>query len=588
MPTVRRLERQVSLAPLPGVRRRFASTPEAEGAGIARAQGALAQAQAQEAIARAEGLARLGEGLARTGVTLFARIQEEEKRKADEAALLKASNRLSEWQHKRLYDPDAGAFTVKGERAMTLPEEIRAEFDQVADEIGRELGNDDQRAAWARLVARERDVIDLQVRRHVFREVEGIRAREFEAFVANKVDAAVRSALDPRLVALHLDDVTSAIQRTGPSLGLGPEQIAARVQAVQSRVHVGVISSLLSQGMDEAAGAYFEAARDEITGDKLDDIQRAIEEGKLRGRAQREADRIIAGGGTLAEQREQARQIEDPQLRDAVMQRIEHEHTIAERVRREQEEAAMREAYDILDRTADVTRIPPALWAGFSGSTRRAMREYARMLAAGTPVETDYPTYYRLLQQAGDDPQAFATANLLQFRHKLGETEFKQLANLQLSIKNGNRQAADKVLEGFRTRGQILEDTLRLYRIDPKADPDTDEGRAIALLRRLLDQRVDAMQAAGQKVTNTEIQRALDDLLSQEITIPGSWKALIRPFTYDLFDQRKRLVDLTIDDVPADWRRKIEERLRRNGVPITDATILEWYINARIAAPATR
>src|SRR5690606_10885673 len=154
------------------------------------------------------------------------------------------------------------------------------------------------------------------------------------------------------------------------------------------------------------------------------------------------------------------------------------------------------------------------------------MREYARMLAAGTPVETDYPTYYRLLQQAGDDPQAFATANLLQFRHKLGETEFKQLANLQLSIKNGNRQAADKVLEGFRTRGQIFEDTLRLYRIDPKADPATDEGRAIALLRRMLDQRIDAMQASGQKVTNTEIQRTLDELLSQEITIPGSWKAL--------------------------------------------------------------
>lgn len=572
MPVVR-AERQIRRDALPGVRKTAAETFESEGGGLAIARGDAAAAVAG-AVRR-----NIGEPATQIGIALFTKMQDDERKAADETALLKAQNQLSEWTNQTLYDPNNGAFAKKGQDALPLPEQVREGFTQKASEIGAALSTPEQRSGWARMQEREWESIDLQVRRHVFGEMQSYRAGELKAAVANSTDAAIRSAQDPLLVGEHLAKAVTAIHAVGPSLGLGKEAIEEQVRATQTGVHIGVINQLLALDQDKNAAEYFAHVKDQIAGDRLDQVQKAIEAGNLRGESQRTADKIIAAGGTLSEQLEKAKGLE-PKLRDEVQQRIEHAQALKDRADKEAEDQQIRGAFDVVEKTGDVNKIPPAIWSTFGGGTRAALRNYAEHLVKGEPVQTDLPTYYSLMQQAADDPAAFVGQNLLNYRAKLGEAEFKQLTALQLSVKkqDGN---PDPQLAGFSTKKEIVDSTLTTYGINPNAKPDSAEGKAIAQLRRMLDRRVDAAQVDGKKVSNAEIQQSLDDLLSQNITVPGSWWNIFpggRPF----FDQQKRLLDTTIDDVPNDARDAIKAALRDAGRPVSDATVLDTYLEMQI------
>ena len=572
MPTVTRYgERRVGTAPLPGVRKTAATTALAEGAGLEQARAETAQS-----------FGRLGQ----IGAEVVGAMVARERQRADEVALLEAENRLSACEQQRLYDPAAGALTRKGKDALPLPEAVGAEFHALAGEIAAGLSTDRQRAAFARVRAQRGDSLQLTLRRHTFTEMQQYEATELRAYLDNATQAAVANALDPRRVGLERDRAVTAIRRHGARTGLGPEAIEAAASGAQSAIHVGVIDRLLASDQDRAAQIYFEETRGQILGDTLARVERALRVGSVRGEAQRRADAIVAAGGTLTEQRTRAKAIEDPELRDAVMERIEHEAVVQEKEDRDRNEARMLNAYTILDQTHDITQIPADDWELFTGQTRSAMRSYTERLAAGTPVETDWPTYYALMQQAAGvegfgTPTDFVKQNLMNYRDKLGDVELKQATGLQLALRQGQRDAAEKELAGFSTKQELLDGTLTQYGIDPKAKHGTPEANAIAQLRRMLDRRLEAAQDQGQKVTNVEIQQALDGLLSQDVTVPGAWWA-VWPGGKPVRDTRKRLIELTVEEIPADERTQIEQALRQRGRPVSDATVLDLYLEHQI------
>lgn len=570
MPVVRYGQPRVATERLPGVRRTAAETALSRGAGLH-----LERARTSETIAGVAG------SLANTGLSKMSEIAREEREKADQVALLEAENRLSEWEQKRLYDPETGALGVKGKAAMSLPDDLRTEFDQLAGTIEQELATDAQRLAFTQARTRRLSNLDLTIRRHVFREMEAHEAKEVGAAVINHLNDGIANALDPRRVGVELQAGIDVI-RAHP-MGAGPEELQQRIDDFTTKMHDGVITRLLANDQARSAQVYFEETREQISGDAIARIEKALEAGGLRKEAQVQADAIVRAGGTLTEQREKARLIEQPELRDAVMQRIEHEASIRERETRQAEEDQLRTAYDLVDRYQDVAAIPPATWAELSGAARSSLRGYARNLAQGIPVETDFGTYYSLMRQAAEDPQAFSTRNLLEARGKLDDGDFKQLAGLQLSIRNGDRAKANADLNGFRTTNAIVNDTLSLFGVDPAAKPGTEEGRAIAQLQRMLDQRIEQFaQSTGKQPNNSDIQTMLDALLSTTVETPGSWWNIFPggkagPWGKD----SKRLIDLTISDVPRAERKLIEEALRGAGRPVSDATILDLYLETQ-------
>lgn len=555
---------------LPGVRKQASETNASAGVDLA-----LATANKDEAIA---GLGGAAVGVADAGLRDIARVQHDEKLRADQVAVFDANNKLLEWKNARLYDPTNGALTIKGQAAMPLPESVGDAFKQYADGLALTMSTPQQKEAFARLQLEHQTDLDLTLRRHVYSEMQTYEGHVLQATVSNNTDDAIRNASDPRRVGTALGNIVTAIQASGPRLGLPPEMVTEQIAAAKSQVFTGVIGSLVDQGQQKAAQVYFDEVKSELKGAAIEHLERALNEGRVKKDSQTQADQILAAGGTLTEQRTKAKAIEDPAVRDAVEARLEHENAVTERATREAQEAKLRGVYDTLDQTHDVKNIPPTVWASMTGGERTSAMEYATRLAKGVKVETDFPTYYALMQKAATQPEQFATESLLKYRASIGDTELKQLTEMQNAIVKGDRAKADAAgLAGFRTNDQILTDSLHEYGIATSGKNQTDADRnAIAELRRRLDRDLAAQeQLTGKKPTDVDRQSAIDKILSVSKTTPGSWWGLV-PFTStSLHDKTTRVIDIPLAD-----RQAIEGKLRKLGRPVDDATVLAIYVKA--------
>ena len=172
--------------------------------------------------------------------------------------------------------------------------------------------NAEQTRAFAKIRSQERQQLDLQVNRHVSREMEAYHAQVFKNHLDNTVNAAVAAYRDPKLVDVELSKAVGAIENSKRRLGLGDEAVEAMTREVTTKTHLGVISNLLGEAETnpEAAGKaafYFEQKKGAIDAEKHDDVKGWLETASARATGQKQADEIIGKGGTMTEQLEETK-----------------------------------------------------------------------------------------------------------------------------------------------------------------------------------------------------------------------------------------------------------------------------------------
>lgn len=589
MPTVRKRERQVVSEALPGVRKQQVS--------LGRLSEVRLNVQATPAAFGSE----VGNAIEVVGSQIVQeqlRVRDEETRRANQIAVMSADRELSEWENTRLRDPKSGALNRRGRDAFGLPEEIDGEFKTTYGTVRGKLGNDEQREAFDRMAHARRQDIGNEVTRHVFTEIQKYDDAETENYLANARQAALANAADPRRVSLEIERQEAAITDYAERNGLGTEYVKAKTASVRSDTHVAVIDKMLAMLDDKGAGAYYEKVKDQIVGDDTAKIEKILQEGKVRGETQRESDRIIAGWRnddgserTLSAALDEAAKIEDAAIRSSVEDRISQSWSRYKQSERDQKEATMRVQVEEIDRimrdagnsidagSAVRRAVSPADWLKLSIGQKSALEQYAKRNQTGDD-ETDPGTYYTLMQEAADDPTKFSKRNILESVHKLSKTDFKRIVDLQSNMRSGNREAAAKEIDGFRTNAQIFNDTLTMAGVDVNAKGDA--AKQIARLRALVDEQVIALQrSTGGKATNDDIQAIVDGLITKTFTKGGSWWSLL-PGGAPLFDQTKPLFEVTIGDIPAGDRIQIEELLRGAKQPVTDDSILDVYIRTQM------
>lgn len=558
MPVVARYgNRKVTTDALAGVRKTAAETSLSTGVGLAEAQGQTA-----------DQIVRLGGAVAHLATREVADMAAHERARADQIALFDAETQLGIWENKRLYDPEHGAFTIKGKDAMPLPETVGGEFNQVAAALDANL-NPRQRAAFLPVKARRAQNLDANLRRHVYGEMQTYEAQTLAATEENASESAVANATGDqnamRRVGQELDRGVAAIKASGPRLGMSPEVLEKRVNDFTTKTHVGVIGRLLTGNQTRAARIYFEETKDQITGSALGQVEKALTVGSVRAEAQKAADAILAAGGTLQEQRAKARAIDDPEVRDDVTQRLEHEKAVKDRTDKDQEEATLTNAYTLVDKSHDIASIPAATWANLPGASRSALRGYALSLAKGSPVETDQTVYYRLREQATTDPQGFLDANLLDYRNKLSNADFQELTLARGEIRKGKKPAA---LDDWRTEQTVVAQALTLAGLDPAPKDDDVEGkRRVAQFSSLVAEEARRVQGVtNKKLGNDDLEAIANRILGKQIVDKG-W----------FWDSTRSLATATPDDIPPAERKLINESLTKHGQAATpEAALAVW------------
>jgi hypothetical protein len=209
---------------------------------------------------------------------------------------------------------------------------------------------------------------------------------------------------------------------------------------------------------------------------------------------------------------------------------------------------------------------------------RRGAQIYAIAKAEGIPIKTNQQTFYSLMQMAANDPAKFIKENIYAKRAELSDSDLQQLGGLQVSIANGDRVAAGKLLNDYRTEKQVIDQALTSARIDPAPDPtkEPEKAAAIANLQRMVADRARALQeSTGKPVSNKDLQAITDDILRQQVEVPAPWWKFLSDPT------KKKLVESTIDDIPDDEAEKVRTFLQSQGIPDSDDNVLAYWLDAR-------
>lgn len=582
MANVPRVTRRVFTEALPGVRRTAAETAASAGVGIAEAEGAAGEA-----------IVGVGRTIGAVGhvVSEIARVERE---KADQTALLEADNYLSSWESQAVYDPEKGALTKRGKDAMGVPEAVGAEFEKRADAIQATLQPGQQQQAFAALRSRRRAQLEMTLRRHTFTEVQRYQVGELEAFVSNKRDSAIANAADPRRVAEDVDAAVAALKAQGPRLGMSPEQLEAQVAAVRSQAYGGVIDRLLSQDQVAAARAYYAEVKDQVKGEALAKIEKALEAGTLREQAQDQTERIIAAHpGDLAKQRAAAKEIEDRKVRDETIARLEHEWSIAKRAEDDERRSWNVQARQVLDRTGDwreLAKLP--FWSQLDTQEIGALRTYAEHRVRKIPVETNQARFYELIQAATSsdpavrakfyDPQA---TNLMKDVDKLSAGDWEQLVQLQTVGAAQLTREQHGLLVNQANQNRIVDEAVVAMGYDPRPpDPgakgfDATRADFVNNFRREVRETVQrlemsrASKGALATATDEEVQAIVDRLripIGQRMVKDnwGPWNTYADRFAWEV---------KTFDDIP----RTIVEEIKRDfyaaNRPVSKQAILDAY-----------
>jgi len=528
-----------------------------------------------EAFGGGQSLERLNtatRGLNDEVVKLVAR----EKEAADDAASQEAYGRLVTLKNELIYNPETGALTRKGKNAFGVSDEYGQKYQKLAGEIESSLTNGNQKALFRRMAEKEALELNGTLERHTFVESQAFQENTYKSLVSTLQDDAIKNMDVPGKIDGNMNLITGATMDFARKRGMDATQTKALVTDTVSKTHSAVINRLLTNGRDIEAKTYFDANKDAIVGTDITAVEKVLEEGTLRGESQRQADNIVSTYATRTEALEAAKGIKEPKLRDEVERRVNDHFQQQKLALAEAKESRFKQAADILEQTGTRDRIPPDLWASLDIEERNAIDRRDKQLKTKTKVETEWTTYYELKSMASSPAtkDEFLKKNLLTFRHVLADAEFKEIVGLQSSLRS-NDDKAEKELDGYRTKKQIVDETLIAagFDISPKANKSNAEKTA--QFRRMVDENVMTLQAqTGKKATNADVQQIVDNLMVKGVTVRGwIWDTTKRAF--ELKPGESMAIERA--DIPRTELNKIEDALKRRNIAVTDERIIELY-----------
>lgn len=511
------------------------------------------------------------------GLNVATQIIQEERQRADDAATTEAYAKAVRKRNELLYDPKSGAMNRQGKDAFGVSKEYGEAYEKELNTIEDELATDSQKALFRKIRIQQSTDLNNDLQRHTFTEARKFEEQTTEAGLATTRDDAVLNYQNPGKVASSIELQKVLVKEQAIRNGLPAEWVALKTKDVESKTHSAVIERMLSNGQDIEAQDYFNKSKDFLSGADSATLEKSLEEGTRRGKSQRESDAIVKSTGSLSQALEKARSIEDPRLRDDTVTRVKDYYSQKKMAEDEANEQRHKQAGNIIDQTnGDLDKIPPNVWNQFTVAEKSSLKAYAKAKKSGSDIETSWDDYYNLKTSAANPAlrDDFLKTNLMTYRDKLGNSEFKELIDMQTSMRQG--KSGDNNLDGFMSDQQIINASLGDAGINYDAKPGTAESIKVNNFRRQVQIKMVAYERqTGKKADSTVVKQITDDLMIEGITSKGwIWDTTKRKFELEPGEK----LDFRLKDIPAGERAKIEEALTKRNIPVTDDKVLQLFI----------
>ncbi len=505
----------------------------------------------------------------------FAQVVQKEKEKADDTVTQDAYSDFQRKINDLKYNPDTGAYRRQGKDALGIGEQYGEQFYKYADELEGGLHNDDQRALFYRMRQKLRVDFDRDMLAHEGKEGIEYRKTSLKSSIATAQETAALESQDPERRNWNLGMIKSRTMELADELGVDSDSANLLVLEETSKAHDGIIDAMLSKpnGYLEAK-AYYAQNKNEVSEKYRDRIEKALEEGGVRGESQKLSDGIMSRRLSMTQSIQAAKkEIEDPKLQDATIERIEKDFSLRDKAKREAQEAITLRATNIIENGFSWDDIPISDRSVMTPGQRSSIREYERSLRKGVEPEPNGPVFYDMKTLAGNPEtrEAFLKEDLSLLKGKVTNGELRSLIDAQAGLRKGDGKAGAK-LDGFMTDTQLVDGILvQIGEKNPKS-------KRAQLFKTKLDQAVAQHEKkTGHEVTNDELRVLANDLAVTVVTDKGYlWDSRKRAF--ELEDPSAQIEDVEYDRIPKPRRDQIEGYLKQNGYKVTPESVEKVYM----------
>jgi hypothetical protein len=461
------------------------------------------------------------------------RIADEAKQRADQVVVLGADSDLAAFETQLLHDPKTGALNQTGENALGQPEQVKEKWDQKVQEIGGTLSNDSQRFALMRAAQARYADIDKNIQAHVSAQVKSIDNNTIDAYIKNEQTAATTAA-DPKVfdadrIATSLDRQTAAYQDYAKRNGVPQEVVTEKLNELQSNTHKLVVEKLLANDADIKAKAYYDENKDTISANDQITLDKAVEEGSLRGESQRAADQIIKTASDQVDAIEQARKIADPKRRDETERRLVNYYSEIKAAKAQARDDLYLQAANIVDQNPGKSAresVPAPIYAQLELNQKEALD------ARSSNMPNDNKKWLDFLDLNSDQ---LGNLNRADFEMKYWVSFDKSHRERAENQWNAAQEAKlkgiqDPKLTQTLTFKDRIDETLRTNGLIPankeKSSFSKDQATSYALFEQAASAALEHYElndlGGKRRATGQEMQKIIDDLAMKKVKI-NSW-----------------------------------------------------------------
>ncbi|WP_347989922.1 hypothetical protein [Methylomonas sp. AM2-LC] len=201
-----------------------------------------------------------------------------------------------------------------------------------------------------------------------------------------------------------------------------------------------------------------------------------------------------------------------PSLRKQVLAEVDSQFQLQSQALKQQQLQGKATALKaLLDNGGRYAALPSEVLAGIAPKDVDKVLSFARGIAQGTPVATDWGLYYRLHSQ----PDNLKTTNLMAVRDRLNSREYQQLQTQQQRLLKGQAASNQPVQD-------VLNQFMREAGINPHPQPTDVQGlRTVGHINSAFLQRLTAAEQQHGKPLSFDEQQSLAAHLFTKVGVKG-------------------------------------------------------------------
>jgi soluble lytic murein transglycosylase len=248
----------------------------------------------------------------------------------------------------------------------------------------------------------------------------------------------------------------------------------------------------------------------------------------------------------------------DPEMQDAVVQRIQQQNNLKEAARRDRENEAWRKGFEHIHGGGSVDSLPPDVLEHLPATRLADLERLEDARTKGKDKPENPAEYDRLMTLSITDPERFVAEDPTKW--ELPKSQVSQLIGRKASVMTKEAKEEAKSND-IRKALSVTKDVMLKAGIDTTPKEGTDKAKRYnAYVTKLSERLEEFRQKEGRRPTDAEVRE-----IGQDLTLPGrlsrDWLPDPERRPFELTDDERSTFYVPFADIPKTEKERISLRL---------------------------